>query len=174
MMAIMGTAKATAEQMVSYSLKAYSSPKLPNCTIQQLAQMFIEEGQAEGVRGDIAWAQSLQETGYFRYGGAVLPSQNNYAGIGAVNSGATSPATFSSPRIGVRAQIQHLKAYASTVALNQAVVDPRFGYVTRGTAPYVEWLGAADNPNGTGWAYPGAGYGASIIAMLSGVLSEPK
>ena len=40
--------------------------------------MFLEEGAAEGVRGDVAWAQSLKETGFFRYGGIVLPEQNNY------------------------------------------------------------------------------------------------
>ena len=37
------------------------------------------------MRGDVAFAQSLHETGFFKYGGIVLPTQNNYAGIGALN-----------------------------------------------------------------------------------------
>ena len=61
-------------------------------------------------------------------------------------------ATFPDPRTGVRAQIQHLKAYASKEALVNGCVDPRFSLVARGSAQYVEWLGASDNPNGKGWA----------------------
>ena len=90
----------------------------------------------------------------------MLPTQNNYAGIGALNGNAKGQAaTFPDPRTGVRAQIQHLKAYASKAALVNGCVDPRFSLVTRGSAQYVEWLGASDNPNGKGWAVPGKGYG---------------
>ena len=135
--------------------------------------MFLEEGAAEGVRGDVAWAQSLKETGFFRYGGIVLPEQNNYAGIGALNGNAQGQAaSFPDPRTGVRAQIQHLKAYACTDTLANACVDPRFSLVTRGCAPYVEWLGAADNPQGKGWAFPGPGYGASIVKLLGQILAQ--
>ena len=149
-----------------------ASPQLPSCTVEELARMFIEEGEAEGVRGDVAFAQSLHETGYFKFGGIVLPSQNNYAGIGALNGNATGQAaSFPDPRTGVRAQIQHLKAYASTEALVNACVDPRFSLVARGVAPYVEWLGAADNPQGRGWAVPGAGYGANIVKLLGQILA---
>ena len=133
--------------------------------------MFIEEGEAEGVRGDVAFAQSLHETGYFKYGGIVTPEMNNFAGIGALNGNATGQAaSFPDPRTGVRAQIQHLKAYASTEALTKACVDPRFSLVSRGSAPYVEWLGAADNPNGKGWAVPGKGYGEKVTALLEQIL----
>ena len=135
--------------------------------------MFIEEGEAEGVRGDVAFAQSLHETGYFKFGGIVLPIQNNYAGIGALNGNATGQAaSFPDPRTGVRAQIQHLKAYASTEALVNECVDPRFSLVARGVAPYVEWLGAADNPQGCGWAVPGAGYGANIVKLLGQIMAQ--
>lgn len=165
--AIMGAAVFTAQQMALFCRSKNASPQLSGCTLEELAQMFLTEGAVEGVRGDVAFAQSLKETGYFKYGGIVLPSQNNYAGIGALNGNGTGQAaSFPSPLIGVRAQIQHLKAYASTDALKQACVDPRFPLVRRGSAPYVEWLGAADNPNGNGWAVPGAGYGADIIKLM--------
>ena len=170
--AIMGKAQATAQQMTLFCRSKNSTPQLTSCSLEQLAEMFIEEGEAEGVRGDVAFAQSLHETGYFKFGGIVLPSQNNYAGIGALNGNATGQAaSFPDPRTGVRAQIQHLKAYASTEALVNACVDPRFSLVARGVAPYVEWLGAADNPQGRGWAVPGAGYGANIVKLLGQILA---
>ena len=170
--AIMGKAQATAQQMALFCRSKNSTPQLTSCSLEQLAEMFIEEGEAEGVRGDVAFAQSLHETGYFKFGGIVLPTQNNYAGIGALNGNATGQAaSFPDPRTGVRAQIQHLKAYASTEALVNECVDPRFSLVARGVAPYVEWLGAADNPQGRGWAVPGAGYGANVVKLLDQILA---
>lgn len=171
--AIMGKAQAAAQQMALFCRSKNPTPKLTNCSLEQLAEMFIEEGEAEGVRGDVAFAQSLHETGYFKFGGIVLPSQNNYAGIGALNGNAAGQAaSFPDPRTGVRAQIQHLKAYASTEALVNECVDPRFSLVARGVAPYVEWLGAEDNPEGRGWAVPGAGYGANIVKLLGQILAQ--
>lgn len=171
--AIMGKAQATAQQMALFCRSKNSAPQLTSCSLEQLAEMFIEEGEAEGVRGDVAFAQSLHETGYFKFGGIVLPTQNNYAGIGALNGNATGQAaSFPDPRTGVRAQIQHLKAYASTEALVNECVDPRFSLVARGVAPYVEWLGAADNPQGCGWAVPGAGYGANIVKLLGRIMAQ--
>lgn len=170
---IMGEAHATAQQMALFCRNKNAEPKLTSCTLEQLAEIFLEEGKAEGVRGDVAFAQSLHETGYFKFGGIVLPSQNNYAGIGALNGNATGQAaTFPDPRTGVRAQIQHLKAYASTEPLVNTCVDPRFSLVTRGSAPYVEWLGAADNPNGKGWAVPGSGYGANVVKLLGQIMAQ--
>ena len=169
---IMGTAQATAQQMALFCRSKNAAPQLTSCSLEQLAQIFLEEGEVEGVRGDVAFAQSLHETGYFKFGGIVLPNQNNYAGIGALNGNAKGEAaTFPDPRTGVRAQIQHLKAYASTDALVNACVDPRFSLVTRGSAPFVEWLGAADNPNGKGWAVPGKGYGGKVVALLGQIVA---
>lgn len=172
---IIGRSKATAAQMVSYALKGNPKPLLPYCTIEELAQIFIEEGEIENVRADVAWAQALKETGYFKYGGIVLPEQNNYSGLGALNNNAKGDAAiFESPRIGARAQIQHLKAYASIETLKLQCVDPRFHLVKRGSAKYVEWLGYEDNPNSTGWAWPGKGYGYDIIKIMESTLKEPK
>ena len=171
--AIMGTAQATAAQMAQFCRGKNPEPKLTACSLDELAAIFLEEGKAEGVRGDIAFAQSLKETGYFKYGGIVLPNQNNYAGIGALNGNAQGQAaSFPDPRTGVRAQIQHLKAYACDAPLVNPCVDPRFSLVARGSAPYVEWLGAADNPNGRGWAVPGEGYGAGVLKLLEQILAQ--
>ena len=78
--------------------------------------------------------------------------------------------SFSTPQLGIRAQVQHLKAYASTEPLKGECIDPRFKYVTRGCAEVVEWLGQQENPQGKGWA-TGAGYGEKIIAILNAVLA---
>ena len=169
--AIMGEAQATAEQMTAFCLSKNAEPRLPSCTVAELAALFLEEGKAEGVRGDVAFAQSILETGYFKFGGIVLPEQNNFAGIGALNgNSAGQAASFPDPRSGVRAQVQHLKAYASKEPLVNECIDPRFSLVARGSAEFVEWLGAADNPNGRGWAVPGSGYGGKIVALLKQIM----
>ena len=171
--AILGMAQATAQQMALFCRSKNGSPKLTACSLEELAELFLEEGKAEGVRGDVAFSQSLHETGYFKFGGIVQPGQNNYGGIGALNGNrAGQAASFPDPRIGVRAQIQHLKAYASTEALVKECVDPRFSLVARGAAPYVEWLGAADNPSGKGWAVPGKGYGGKVVSLLGQILAQ--
>ena len=78
--------------------------------------------------------------------------------------------SFSTPQLGIRAQVQHLKAYASTEPLKGECIDPRFKYVARGCAEVVEWLGQKENPQGKGWA-TGAGYGEKIIVILKAILA---
>jgi len=145
---IMGTNVATAAQLKAYLLSKNPNPKI-NLDLDQFCKLWISESAAEGVRGDIGFCQACHETGYFKYGGIVLPDQNNYGGIGALNGNAAGQAaTFESPLIGIRASIQHLKAYGSKDPLKNPVVDPRFQLVTRGIAPNFEDLGGR-------WAWPG-------------------
>ena len=163
---IMGDAVAAAEQM-----KAYLKAKNPDVaqSVLDMASLYLSEGKAEGVRGDIAFAQSCLETGNFTFSGsAVTLSQNNFCGMGVTSNGMKGN-SFDTPQLGIRAQVQHLKAYASTDALKNACIDPRFKYVTRGCAEYVEWLGQKENPDGKGWA-AGAGYGEKILSILKGIL----
>ena len=168
--AIMGKAVATAEQMASYLKK--KNPSVPQSVLDMLP-LYLSEGEAEGVRGDIAFAQSCLETGNFTFSGsAVTLSQNNFCGLGVTQRGKTG-LSFDTPQLGIRAQIQHLKAYASTDALINERIDPRFRYVTRGCAPYVEWLGQKENPQGKGWA-AGEKYGEKILSILKAVVSEGK
>lgn len=149
---IMGTAEATVTQM-----RAYLKEKNPNIaqSVLDMIPLYLSEGNAEGVRGDVAFAQSCLETGNFTFSGsAVTLSQNNFCGMGVTSNGVRGN-SFDTPQLGIRAQIQHLKAYASTEALKNACIDPRFKYVTRGCAEYVEWLGIQENPQGMGWAVGG-------------------
>ena len=164
------------EKMVRYYKNrnlSYPSEKLAAGgadSIEKLANIFYEEATAERIDPAIAWCQTMKETNWLRYGGQVKIEQFNFAGIGATDGGA-SGADFSSygkngVRMGVRAQMQHLKAYAvkgiSKNDLKYECVDPRFKYVNKGSAMYVEWLGINENPNGSGWA-TAPKYGYSIM-----------
>lgn len=160
---IMGTSNVNVEQMMAYyNANAtypsfYLSSDAP--TIEEFCKIYIEECEAEGVKAEVAFCQAMKETGFLRYGGVVQIEQYNFAGIGA--TGSATPASFSTVREGIRAQVQHLKAYACKDVLNNACVDPRFDLVSRGCAPYVEWLGINENPYGYGWA-TAKNYGYSI------------
>ncbi len=157
---IMGEAQVSAGQMVNYLLSVN-----PNATgYQSLPQIFLDQGKLEGVRGDIAFAQACLETGNFAFGGDVLPEQNNFCGLGATGNGVAG-CSFATMAEGAIAQIQHLQAYASENPLVGTCVDPRYHYVTRNSAQYVEWLGIQENPNGIGWA-SGANYGEKILEIL--------
>lgn len=125
-----------------FNTKAKQADCKLSVSLLELADLFLEEGAAEGIRGDIAFCQSIKETGWFR----CFPSRTTLQVLVPVGKGA---------RLGVRAQIQHLKAYAN----DEALVDPRFGLVTRGAAGN-KWTGL----NGR-WAVPGKGYGESILAL---------
>ena len=183
LMQIMGTSQTTVAQMVRYykanasgydTFKAKYNGKYNGVlakggasTINQFAQIFYEEATAEGVRAEVAFTQCMKETGFLKYGGDVLPNQYNFAGIGA--TGAVHGASFSNVRMGIRAQIQHLKAYGSISSLTNPCVDPRFNLVKRGSAQYVEWLGIKENPNGYGWA-TSKSYGHDIVSMVNSLL----
>ena len=166
---IMRKAVATADQMKSYLKK--KNPSVAQSVLDMIP-LYLSEGEAEGVRGDIAFAQSCLETGNFTFSGsAVTLGQNNFCGMGVMGNGMKGN-SFDTPQLGIRAQVQHLKAYASTEALQNPCIDPRFLYVMRGCAPYVEWLGISENPQGRGWA-AGAGYGRKILSILNEVLGMP-
>ncbi|MBP5977101.1 N-acetylmuramoyl-L-alanine amidase [Brasilonema sp. CT11] len=122
-----------------------------------LPKLYREEATIEGVSHDIAFCQMCLETGFLHFGDDVKPEQNNFAGLGAIG-GAPNAASFESARLGVRAHIQHLKAYASLEPLVQELEDPRFRFVTRGIAPSIEQLSGR-------WSAD-LEYGNKIMAML--------
>ena len=166
---IMGTSSVTVDQMVSYYNKRYTFPAdtyrdKGADSAEAFFKILKEEAEAEGVRADVLFAQVMLETGGLQFGGDVQPSQCNFGGLGAVGGGAAGE-TFADVRTGLRAQVQHLKAYASTDGLNNACVDKRFQYVSRGTARYVEWLAIPQNPYGKGWAAD-ADYGTKLLRIM--------
>jgi hypothetical protein len=162
---ILGLPQATIGQMRSF-LRSLN-PNAPD-----YSKLYLDIGREYGVRGDLAFAQAIHETGAWKFGGSVRAGQNNFAGIGA-----TSPteggASFATPAEGIEAQIQHLFGYATTKPLpaGKATVDPRFELLSRaglrGTAPNVEDL------NGK-WAFPGTNYGQMIVNIWRRILATPE
>ncbi|MGJ7910752.1 N-acetylmuramoyl-L-alanine amidase [Neobacillus sp. LXY-1] len=129
-----------------------------------LGNYYYTIGEYYGIRGDVAFAQALHETNFFRFTGVVKPGQDNYAGIGA--TGGDNPgASFQTPEEGVIAHFQHLFAYATTRPLpsKYPLVDPRFHLVHRGSA--ATWISL----NGK-WAVPGATYGQSVLSLYNRML----
>ena len=166
---IEGTSAVTAAELSScFRSKGVSYPSFYQgsdaSTLEEFCQIYVEEAKAEDIKVEVAFMQAMVETGWLKFGGAVQISQYNFAGIGALDGGAQG-ATFKTIREGVRAQIQHLKAYANERPLNNTQVDPRFQLVKRGSAKYVEWLGQKENPNGYGWA-TAKDYGYKILRLI--------
>ncbi len=164
----MGASQLSAGQILAWVNGRQTRPSGPYAAtvpIEILAAIFVEEGAAEAVTGDVAFMQSVVETNWFVFNGSVPATANNFAGIGATDM-APAPIFFPDARTGVRAQIQHLRAYADATALTCTVpplhnpcVDPRFSLVVpKGKAPTWDQMG-----NGN-WA-TASHYGSSILAL---------
>ena len=165
---IMGQGSLKSSQMVRAILNKNTSLDIDY--VNSFVSTTIKEANIEGVNYDIAFAQMMLETGYLKFGGDVKLSQNNFAGLGATGNGNPGE-SFPTMEIGIRAVIQHIKAYASSDDLKQSLVDTRFKYVTRSSAIYVEHLGIKENPNGLGWAASVA-YGYNILNVLEYIKSQ--
>jgi N-acetylmuramoyl-L-alanine amidase len=161
---IVGTQEATADQLYAFANNANKNPKLTT-KLYELCGFYLTEGKAEGIRGDIAFCQACKETGYFAFTGIAQPEWNNFCGLGVTGAKGVGN-QFKDAQTGVRAHIQHLKAYASKDTLNQECVDVRFKYVSRGIAPSWEDLDGR-------WAVPGKNYGEDIYSMFEKALSYP-
>jgi hypothetical protein len=150
---ILGPTQLSAEKMNEY-VRTIN----PNAPL--LGEYYKTLGEYYGIRGDVAFAQAMHETGYFRFTGDVRNGQNNFAGIGATGGGARG-ATFNTAEEGVLAHLQHLYAYATNAPLpnRYPLVDPRFHLVNRGSA--TTWTAL----NGK-WAVPGTTYGQSILNLF--------
>lgn len=143
---IMGSTEVTKAQMVSmyqnsgkvYPVGIYKDKGA--ATIEEFVAIVYEEACIEGVKPEVIFAQICHETGYLQFGEQVKAAQCNFGGLGAVDGG-TGGETFQDVRTGIRTQVQHMKAYASTNPLKQPCVDGRFFYVERGKAEFVQQLG---------------------------------
>ena len=169
---------ASREQVIATMVSAYNSSghAYPSAALSKggadTAQSFFttlyDEAVAEGVSPELLFAQVMKETAWLQFGGDVAIGQFNFGGLGATGGGAAG-ASFSSVQIGLRAQVQHLRAYADSSATPQALsrplVDPRFTYVRKGSAAYVEHLGIQENPQRTGWA-TARNYGNDLASMI--------
>lgn len=116
----------------------------------EIAKAFFKLAPKYGIDPMMAIAQSILETGWFKYeGSAVKSEQHNYCGLGVTSNGVEG-GKFNTIEDGVTAQLQHLFAYGCKDALptGEKVLDPRFSLVTRGIATYWQQLAGR-------WACPG-------------------
>jgi hypothetical protein len=131
---ILGRGSIKSETLAEFLLTV--NPEVAEPFAYDFAKLYVEEAAAEGVNHDIAFSQMCLETGFLSFGGLVKPDMNNYCGLGAIGPGEEGE-SFPSPQIGIRAQIQHLKAYATEEPPKQQLVDPRYRWVRYGSAPTI-------------------------------------
>jgi hypothetical protein len=118
---ILGPSRLSANQMADYVMANGGRPRI-TVPLVNLAQLYLEEGARTGVRGDVAFAQSILETGSFANPGSRA-TDNNFAGIGWCDSCAHG-FNFADARTGVRAQMQLLRTYVDPEFPDAGYTDP--------------------------------------------------
>jgi hypothetical protein len=181
---VMGPNLLNASQLARWFNSAHSSP--PNVPSLQnnvtlLAQTFIDQGRIEGVRGDLAFVQSIIETGWFSYQGSQIPpDSNNFAGIHAYDGRADLPnckhgdaapsRCFPSARIGALTQMQLLRSYADATSRNlpNRLISAPSDRV--GAAPIWEYFGGHNCPCGKLIWASADNYGINILKLYARAL----
>ncbi len=159
---IMGTGVMSRRELVEFLLE--NNPDADESRVARLAGYYMEESAVEGVNADVAFAQMCLETGFLRFGGLVTEDMNNFCGLGAV-SPEEPGLCFADERTGVRAHVQHLKAYGSPDPLVGEQVDPRYRFVTpKGKSPDIFGL------SGT-WAADRQ-YGEKLFELLESLYGQ--
>jgi cell wall-associated NlpC family hydrolase len=156
-LSILGQSSLTASQIQAWYTGGHHGNGNLNTTAGTLIGYYVTEGNAQGVRGDVAFAQACLETNYFQNQDTYL---NNYAGIGHPVS-APEGLDFASPQIGVRAQIQLLAKVVSgnNVKLVYPDVAPSWGGKQTST-----WAGMSAN-----WAQD-TNYASKVISIYNAML----
>jgi hypothetical protein len=144
-----------ADELTAFLLA--QNPGADTAFVRRLAAFYVEEAAIERVNHDVAFSQMCLETGFLKYGNLVTPDMNNFCGLGAIGPGQPGE-RFPDARTGVRAHIQHLKAYATEEPPVQPLVDPRYRWVQYGSAPTIDGLARR-------WAADPA-YGEKITTVL--------
>jgi hypothetical protein len=187
---VMGPSLLTAAELAAwYNRHSGATPLIPAFSghpagdVKALAQVFIDDGKKEGVRGDIAFIQSQLETGWLHFTGSQIPPDAyNYAGIFAfdgrsglpncVHGDASPSRCMGSPQHGVLVQIQLLRSYADPSAKTASGRFISAPSDRAGLAPLWEYFGGHNCPcDKLIWA-SADGYGLRIIQMYSQALAE--
>ena len=173
---IVGKSNVTANQLAAFFKSKADFPQYYednfNISLMDFCQLYIDECKEENIKPEVAFAQMSLETNYLKYTGRVPIDANNFAGMGAVDT-TQDYKIYETVKEGIRAQIQHLKAYATTDKLKNECIDDRFKYVQRGCAAYVEWLGIQENPIHKGWA-SSKDYGSHLRDRIEWILETEQ
>jgi len=135
---VIGAGTTNPQRVIAYAKRR--NPSLSNSNIV-IVNEYFKEAIYEGVNVDLAIAQMLYATDYFR----------NRERIANCNYGGLSGASFQNWTMGVRAHIQHLKAYARQRP-NRELVDPRFSLAWERGSPGITFeqvypIWAPQNPS---------------------------
>jgi hypothetical protein len=165
-LSVMGPPALDAAQLADW-FNAQGFVDLTPATVTTLANWYLHEGAAMGVRGDVAFAQAVLETGGFSSPDAI--GLNNYAGIGHCDTCAAGWG-FPSPETGVLGQVQLLRIFADSGPAPPGAPPPVLPALTpsregrRGCCPTWESL------TGT-WATDPL-YGSQILLIYQQMLSS--
>ena len=136
--AIISKPRLSAKQLKAFFMAM--NPDADEEKVTRISSIYVKESKIESVNSDIAFAQMCLETGYLTFTGLVKSDMNNFCGLGAIDA-ANNGLTFETEELGIRAHIQHLKAYASKKPLINECVDPRYKFVLpKGKAPFIKEL----------------------------------
>ena len=103
-------ANLTAAQLVAWwDATSRGQPPRLGLPVNDVIALYLAEADAEGVRGDVALAQAVHETGWFT---SSDTARNNFAGIGHPD-GRSAGDAFPDVATGVRAHVQLLKKYVA-------------------------------------------------------------
>ncbi len=187
---VMGPSLLTAKQLSAWYFRHSGSTPLipafdghPAGDVTALAQVFIDDGKKEGVRGDMAFIQSQLETGWMHFSGSQIPPDAyNYAGIFAFDGrtslpncshGDSTPSRcMGTPQHGVLVQIQLLRSYADPSAKTASGRFISAPSDRAGAAPLWEYFGGNNCPCGKLIWASANDYGLRIIQMYSQALVE--
>jgi hypothetical protein len=184
---VMGPNLLSAQQLARWYDQHHGSvkPRIPalDNRVRALAQVFIDDGNVEGVRGDVAFVQSMIETGWLGFAGSQIPPDAyNYAGINAFDGRASLPNCRSgdaapsrclgTPEHGVALQIQLLRSYAdpTTRTMRGRLISAPSDRV--GDAPLWEYFGGDNCPCGKLIWASASDYGLTVIQMYSQALAD--
>ncbi|MDR1590571.1 MAG: glucosaminidase domain-containing protein [Puniceicoccales bacterium] len=118
--------KISEKQIITFFAKNNSA--LEREYLEKIIKFYHIEAKRESINTVVAIAQMALETGFLRFTGAVKKSQNNFAGIGCIRTNYQGH-SFATIEEGIRAHIQHLKAYASPAQLCTSCMDPRRKFI---------------------------------------------
>lgn len=126
----------------------------------QAAEYYWQYGKLTEIRPEVLYCQAAKETGFGRYGGNVIPEQNNFAGIKTADATGDTTfdhETFASMEDGVRGHFNHMSAYVGL----DPIGEPHARYYN---VKSISWAGSVRTITELGqrWA-PASDYGISII-----------
>ena len=139
---------------------------LTSASIGQLASWYIQYGAEEGVRGDLAFAQAVLETGGFSSPDAT--DLSNFAGIGHCDT-CDSGWAFPSPQGGVLGQIQLLRIFADSGPGPVGAPGPVLGALAAGKEMSAGCCSTIESLTGV-WATDPA-YGQQVLDIYAQMLS---